>query len=116
MEVAVSSFDFDRPFIDAATLPLYRALDAETASRYGAFAKAIPMANFEYTARHARFSRTASMRPPPNSARKFPGFLVVRKIGRRDEYETWMPEAVFSDLYAPVKQSADAPARGPGEA
>ncbi|GAA4409838.1 hypothetical protein GCM10023089_23400 [Quisquiliibacterium transsilvanicum] len=81
----------------------------ETAERYGTKVQAASMANFEYAARHARFSKSTSMRPPPSIGRKFPGYLVVRKVGRRDQYETWMPESLFEELYAPAEPSTGSP-------
>ena len=40
------------------------------------------------------------MKPPPGSQiHIMPGYLVVRKLGTPDQYETWMPDQVFKELY-----------------
>jgi hypothetical protein len=40
------------------------------------------------------------MKPPPGShIHIMPGYLVVRKLGTPDQYETWMPDVVFEELY-----------------
>jgi len=37
---------------------------------------------------------------PPSSHRHiYLGYLVVRKLGTPDQYETWMPDLVFDELY-----------------
>ena len=112
----MTAFDFDRPFIGSSALSWFRALDHETAARYGAKIQAASMANFEYAARHARFSKSTNMRPPPSIGRKFPGYLVVRRVGQRDQYETWMPETLFEELYAPVESPTGEPGSNPANA
>jgi hypothetical protein len=39
------------------------------------------------------------MKPEPSHSRIFPGYLVVRKIDTKSEYETWMPDHVFEEIY-----------------
>ena len=40
------------------------------------------------------------MKPPPGShIHIMPGYLVVRKIGTPQQYETWTPDSVFDELY-----------------
>lgn len=94
------AYDFTRPFVDSSKLPEYVALDIDEARQYGATVRATEMSNVEYSIRHQKFSSGRTMKPAPSHQRIFPGYLVVRKIGSKDEYETWMPDHVFEDLYA----------------
>jgi hypothetical protein len=93
------TYDFDRPFVDSAQLPTYVATDVEEARLYGKFVRAIEMSNAEYSARYRKLSGDRTMKPEPSHSRIFPGYLVVRKIDTKSEYETWMPDHVFEEIY-----------------
>lgn len=95
----MSGYDFDRPYVGQEELPYYTATDSVTAARYGKTVKAIQLSNSEYNSRFNRLSSQNNMKPPPSIGRKFSGYLVVRKLGTTDQYETWMPEDVFEELY-----------------
>lgn len=97
----MAGYDFERPFIAADKLTLYRAIDREVAQRYGKQVKATEMSNAEYKQRFEKFSAKQSMKPPPSTGRIFPGYLVVRRLGESDEYETWIPDVGFEDSYEP---------------
>jgi hypothetical protein len=96
------TYDFARPFVDAAQLPIYEALDVDEAREYGQTVRATAMSNAEYSERHKKFSGTRKMMPVPSHNRIFLGYLVIRKMGTKSEYETWMPDRVFEDLYVAV--------------
>lgn len=93
------TYDFTRPFVDTSQLPTYVALDIDEARQYGKTVRAMEMSNAEYSARYRKLSANRTMKPAPSHQRIFPGYLVVRKIETKDEYETWMPDHVFEDLY-----------------
>lgn len=97
------TYDFNRPLTDSSSLPLFVAIDAYVASDFGLKVRAMEMSNAEYDVRYKKISGTSKMKPPPSHHRIFPGYLVVRKLGTRDEYETWMPDYVFDELYTPEK-------------
>ena len=60
------------------------------------------MSNADYDVRYKKCSRSSRMMPSPSHHRTFSGYLVVRKLlGTSAEYETWMPDHVFEDLYKP---------------
>lgn len=94
------AYDFNRPLIDRSALPLYVAVDSDVASDYGSKVRAVEMSNAEYDVRYKKNAATSRMKPPPSHHRIFPGYLVVRKLGTTEEYETWMPDHVFEDLYS----------------
>jgi hypothetical protein len=96
----VSGYDFNRPFIDQASLALYVAV-TRAASRYGKTVRAAQLSNVEYQMRFAKLKRSNRMRPPPSCGRIFMGYLVVRNLGKPDQYETWMPDHVFEETYRP---------------
>ena len=50
--------------------------------------------------RYTKFSSSRRMQPPPSAHRHiYLGYLVVRKVGTPEQYETWMPDHVFDELY-----------------
>jgi len=107
------AYDFTRPLIDASTLSLYEARDAVEAQLYGKTVRAVEMTNAEYSKRHRELASSRTMKPSPSHKRIFMGYLVVRKCGTKHEYETWMPDHVFDELYAamPGLEPAVAPAK-----
>ena len=95
----MTGFDFERPFVEASTLPLYVAIDREVAQRYGHLVHASELSNAEYDRRYKRLCNANQMKPPPSHGRIFGGFLVVRKLGTSEQYETWMPDHAFEESY-----------------
>ena len=96
------AYDYDRPFIAHGNMRTYVATDAETASEYGRTVKATELSNVEYKIRFGKLKRENNMKPPPSCGRIFMGYLVVRCLGTQQQYETWMPDHVFEELYAPA--------------
>jgi len=99
----VSDHDFERPYIDHASMQRCEARDDTTADAYGRIVLAAQLSNMAYQLRFQRLSGTRTMKAPPAAKRVLPGRLVVRHPGQPDAYETWMPEHVFADLYQPAK-------------
>lgn len=90
----------ERPFISLEQMGNYSARDAETAKKYGSIVKAAAVSNRDYKYRYEKYSSSRSMQPPPSSHMHIHlGCLVVRKLGTPDQYETWMPDHVFEELY-----------------
>jgi hypothetical protein len=98
----MSGYDFNRPFINTSSLLEFRAIDSETASRYGKSVRASQMSNSEYAQRYMRMAQSNNMKAPPSHRRIFMGYLVIRKVGTPDQYETWIPDNAFEDIYAPA--------------
>jgi len=95
----MTGYDYDRPFVSQKALREYTAVNAIAAARYGKTVKATQLSNIEYKTRFSRLGRENNMKPPPRCGRVFSGYLVVRKLGTPLQYETWMPEDVFEELY-----------------
>jgi hypothetical protein len=95
----MAGYDFNRPFVDSSTLPFYIAIDEGVASLYGRTVQAMEMSNSEYGTRYNRLHRSNNKKPPPSHGRIFGGYLVIRKVGRHDQYETWIPDHAFEDIY-----------------
>lgn len=102
------AYDFTRPLVDASTLPMYEARDAVEAQLYGKTVRAAEITNAEYAKRHRELAASRTMKPPPRHSRIFMGYLLVRKCGTKDEYETWMPSDVFEELYTEVPAALSA--------
>lgn len=98
----MDQYDYDRPYIPQSVMSKYVATDVETASQFGQSVKATELSNIEYKIRFNRLARENNMKPPPSCDRIFMGFLVVRRVGTKQQYETWMPGLVFQELYAPA--------------
>ena len=91
----------ERPFVPPEEMAVYSAIDRETAKKYGATVRAAEISNRDYGYRYSRFSSSRTMQPPPSSHMHiYLGYLVVRKLGTTEQYETWMPGHVFEELYA----------------
>lgn len=95
----MSGYDFERPFISQKALQAYTAVDAADAKDYGKTVRAGQLTNLEYKSRFGRLRRENNMKPPPSCGRIFMGYLVVRNPGTPRQYETWMPDHVFEELY-----------------
>ena len=89
----------DRPFIAVEQMQLFDAVDRDTSRLYGPKVRAAGISNVDYKVRFNKLGATRHMKPPPSCGRIFPGFIVVRQLGTPDEYETWMPDHVFEELY-----------------
>jgi hypothetical protein len=100
----MTGYDFDRPFVSQDALRHYEAVDATAAARYGPVVKATELSNLEYRTRFVRMARENNMKPPPDGGRIFPGYLVVRKLGAPDQYETWIPDEAFEEMYQPQRE------------
>ena len=95
----------ERPFISLEQMGSYSALDRETAEKYGPIVKAAPVSNRDYKYRHEKYSSSRSMQPPPSSHMHiYLGYLVVRRLGTPEQYETWMPNHVFEELYEVIRE------------
>lgn len=101
----MTGYDFNRPYVDQADLSEYRATDAEVARRYGRSVLATSMSNSEYALRYNKLAHPNNMKPPPSHGRIFAGYLVVRNLRTAQQYETWIPDHAFDDIYAPFSAS-----------
>lgn len=95
----MTAYDYDRPFIAHAKLQTYIAIEPSEAKKYGGTVKATELSNIEYKTRFAHLARENNMKAPPSCGRIFMGYLVVRKMGSSEQYETWMPDHVFEEIY-----------------
>ena len=77
----------------------YIATDGDVSKRYGRI-RAIPISNCEYQHRYDKLSESRKMKPPPLSGRIFAGYLAIRNLDSETEYETWIPDDAFEEIYA----------------
>jgi len=97
----------DRPYVEVDAMDSYKAIDREAERKYGSVVKAAEISNRDYGYRFQKFEATRKMQPPPSAFMHIVlGFLVVRKLGTSEQYETWMPDHVFEELYARDTSSA----------
>ena len=99
MRCSKVAYDYDRPFVERENLSEYVATDKTVARRYGSVILATGLSNKEYKIRFERMRKDRRMKPPPSSLRIFPGYLAVRKLGTPSEYETWIPDDAFEEIY-----------------
>ena len=98
----MTGYDFNRPFVDQADMATFKARDRATANQFGPLVKAYELSNSEYGQRYQRLHGPNNMNQPPSHGRIFSGYVVVRKLGTPSQYETWMPDHVFDELYEPA--------------
>lgn len=92
-------YDSSKQYIDANAISEYISTDKDTTKKYGLKVRAISISNREYQRRFDKLNSSRKMRPPPSNNRIFPGYLVIRNIGKSSEYETWLPDDVFEEIY-----------------
>ena len=95
----MSEYDFERPFIDHAEMNVFVTDDSKTKLAFGPAVRAAELSNVEYKHRFQRLGSANNMKPPPSTGRIFSGYVVVRRLGTPAQYETWMPDHVFENLY-----------------
>lgn len=95
-------FDHSKKFMDSRAMHKYRSIDKSTAKKYGEYVFANEMTNAEYDQRYARLKNTRRMQHRNPYRRIYPGYLVVRKMDTKEEYETWMPDHAFEEVYEKV--------------
>lgn len=84
-------------------MDIYETSDRDIIKRYGKRVRAIEMTNREYGHRYSKLHDSRKMKSPPSSGRIFPGVFVVRNLDTDSEYETWMPDDVFDEIYSKVE-------------
>jgi len=93
-------YDPNRPYWGLEAMGRFTAMRKSIALRYGKTVKAMPLSNREYQRRFDKLGAQNNMMPPPSSFMHIMiGYLVVRKLGTPRQYETWMPEDVFEEIY-----------------
>lgn len=93
------SFDHSRKMMDKHAMEKFIATSSEIAKKYGKVVRAVSVSNREYQHRFDTLSKSRNMKPPPSSGRIFPGYLVVRNLDTSEEYETWIPDHAFEEIY-----------------
>ena len=100
----MSSHDYNRPFTDLDSMDSFTSIDPADAKRLGKTVRTFKITNREYQQRFDRFKKKNRMKPPPGSNTHIMlGNLVVRKLGTKNQYETWLPDHVIEDLYEQKK-------------
>ena len=93
-------YEPSRPYWGLEAMGNFTAIQKHIALRYGKTVKAMPLSNREYQRRFDKLGVHNNMMPPPSShIHIMIGYLVVRRLGTPKQYETWMPEDVFDEIY-----------------
>jgi hypothetical protein len=102
----MSDYNINRPYLGLDSMGLFTAIRPKDARRYGRTVRAFLLSNREYKRRFDRFRKENNMKPPPSSVIHIMlGYLVVRRLGTPNQYETWMPDHVFEELYEKKRDS-----------
>ena len=91
--------DFNDPYLDLDSMGVFTAIQPSDARKYGTTVRAFALSNREYQHRFNQLGKKNNMRPPSSNIHIMPGYLVVRRLGTATQYETWMPDQVFDELY-----------------
>lgn len=97
------SFDHSKKLMDVNAMDEYLCIDPKIAKKYGRTVRAISISNREYQHRYDKLNSTRVMKEPPLSGRIFLGYLVVRNFGQPNQYETWIPDHAFEEIYELAK-------------
>lgn len=100
--MSISNWE-ERPWVTRDQMALFKARDRKTATLYGSTVAAAEIANVDFKLRFAKYSHERKMSDPPSCGRIFMGYLVVRRLNTPEEYETWMPDHVFDELYEAIE-------------
>lgn len=95
----MTSFEFNKCYLEEAEMQVFEAIDSDIAAKYGRHVRAVELSNTEYDRRYQRMAKARNMKPPPSHLRIFSGYLVVRRLGGANQYETWMADHDFEDCY-----------------
>jgi hypothetical protein len=90
--------------VHSRAMESYNCIESEEAKLYCAVVRAMQLSNREYQHRYDKLRKAINMKKPPSSGRIFSGYLVVRNLDKKSEYETWMPDNVFDEIYRLKKE------------
>lgn len=93
-------YDHSKKYLPNSEFEEFISTDNNVAKKYGKIVRAMVLSNREYQHRFDKLSNKFKMKEPPLSGRIFSGYIVVRNAGNKGEYETWMPDDVFEELYS----------------
>ncbi len=79
------------------------AIDVDTKLDYGQHVRATEFSNVEYKIRFDRLEGRNNMNVPPDCENVSPGYLVVGRPGTRNQFEDWIPDHVFEEIYKKVR-------------
>lgn len=94
------SYDHNKKYLPNSEFEEFIPTDHDVAKKYGKIVRAMVLSNREYQHRFDKLSTKFKMKEPPLSGRIFRGYIVVRNVGNKSEYETWMPDHVFEEIYS----------------
>ncbi|OCH26147.1 hypothetical protein A6E13_20025 [Aliivibrio fischeri] len=92
-------YDHSKKYIDVNAMETYVSIDNEITKLYGKTVKAMEISNIDYKQRYLKLNKSRRMKSPPSCGRIFLGFVVVRNLNTKKEYETWIPDIAFGDMY-----------------
>jgi len=93
-------YDFNKKYSPNSEFDEFIAIENDTAKKFGKTVRAILLSNREYQHRYDKLHIEQKMKNPPLSGRIFQGYIVVRNIGKKSEYETWIPDSTFEEIYS----------------
>jgi hypothetical protein len=92
--------DHNKQYLPNSEFKEFISTENDVAKKYGKIVRAMLLSNREYQHRFDKLNTKYKMKEPPLSGRIFRGYIVVRNIGKKSEYETWMPDHVFEEIYS----------------
>lgn len=102
----MTGYEHHKPFTrlkSTRTFMSFVAIDVDAIPDYGQHVRATELSNVDYTIRFDRFESRNSMNAPPDCKNFTSGYLVIGKPGTRNQFEDWLPDHVFEQIYKKVK-------------
>jgi hypothetical protein len=99
-------YEYHRPFTNqksTETFVAFVAIDVDTRLDYGQYVRATELSNVEYKNRFERLESRNNMKAPPGCEYVSSGYLVIGKPGTRKQFEDWIPDHEFDELYEKIR-------------
>jgi hypothetical protein len=104
--VKITLYEYHRPFTNQKSTQAFAAfvaIDVDTKLDYGQHVRATEFSNLEYKMRFERLESRNNMKAPPGCENISSGYLVIGKPGTRKQFEDWMPDHKFDELYEKIR-------------
>lgn len=79
------------------------AINVDALLDHGQHVRAIELSNVDYKIRFDRLGIRNNMNAPPDCQNFTSGYLLIGKPGARNQFEDWLPDHEFENIYKKVK-------------
>jgi hypothetical protein len=102
----MNTYEKYRPFTSQnsiETFVAFVAIEVDTILDWGQHIRATEFSNVDYKIRFERLESRNNMKAPPRCDIVSSGYLVVGNPGAREQFEDWIPDHEFDELYEKIR-------------